>query len=337
MTAIDPSKPVDVVALGAAIVDALASVEDGFLVEHDVAKGAMTLVDHARAEAVHRGVREAREISGGSAANTVAGLASLGARVAFVGKIKEDAAGGLFREDIRRIGVAFDTAPFAANAPGATARCLVLVTPDAQRSMLTDLGVSGLLTVDDLPIETLAQAKIVYLEGYLWDHVETKRAFSAAAAAAKEAGGAVALTLSDAFCVDRHRDSFKELVANQVDILFANEAEILSLYETDDFSAAAAAAARDAPIAVITRSEKGCVVLSDGERHDVAAAPIGALVDTTGAGDLFAAGFLFGLVRGADLQTCGRMGCLAASEVIQHLGARPEINLKALFEEHGLG
>ena len=264
---IDASKPYDVVALGAAIVDILARVEDRFLEEHDVAKGGMTLVDHARAEAVYRAMSQPKEVSGGSAANTVAALAALGGRSGFIGKIKEDPLGEIFRAEIRRIGVDFDTGAFGAEAPGGTARCMVLVTPDAQRSMLTDLGVSGLLTVSDLNDDLLRQSKVVYLEGYLWDHVETMRAFSAAAETAKAAGGEVALTLSDAFCVDRHRDSFKELVAGPVDVLFANEAEILSLYETTDFDAAAQRAAEAAPVAVITRSEKGFVVQSGEERR----------------------------------------------------------------------
>ncbi|MEM9725608.1 MAG: adenosine kinase [Pseudomonadota bacterium] len=333
---IDASKSVDVVALGAAIVDILARVDDPFLQEHDVAKGGMTLVESGRAEAIYRQMENPREVSGGSAANTIAGLSALGGAAAFVGKIKEDALGKVFRDDIKRIGVRFDTPPFGDAAPGATARCMVLVTPDAQRSMLTDLGVSGLLTVSDLPDATIRDAKVLYLEGYLWDNVETKRAFAAAAEQAKAAGGAVALTLSDSFCVDRHRDSFKELVAGQVDILFANEAEILSLYETEDFDAAMAEAARNAPIAVVTRSEKGCVVAEGDARHEAPAAPIKELVDTTGAGDLFAAGFLYGLVRGRPLADCARMGCLSASEVIQHLGARPQMDLKALFEKNGL-
>lgn len=336
MTPIDSSKPYDVVALGAAIVDVLAQVEDGFLEEHDVQKGGMTLVDHARAEAIHRAMSLPKEASGGSAANTVAALAGLGARAGFIGKTKEDRIGEVFRQDIRRIGVEFETPAFPASAPGGTGRCMVLVTPDAERSMLTDLGVSGLLTVSDLSQMMLSQTKVVYLEGYLWDHVETMRAFSAAAESAKTAGGAVALTLSDSFCVDRHRDSFKELVRGQIDVLFANEEEILSLYETTDLEAAAARAAEDAPIAVITRSEKGCIVQSGSERHDAPAENIAALVDTTGAGDAFAAGFLFGLTRGRGLADCGRMGCVAASETIQHLGARPQSDLKALFAAKGL-
>lgn len=334
---IDSTKPYDVVALGAAIVDILAQVEDRFLEEHDVQKGGMTLVDHGRAEAVYRAMAQPKVVSGGSAANTIAALSALGGKAGFIGKIKEDELGDIFRSEIQRIGVAFDTPAFGVATPGGTARCMVLVTPDAQRSMLTDLGVSGLLTVSDLNESLLKQTKVVYLEGYLWDHVETMRAFSAAADAAQTAGGQVALTLSDSFCVDRHRDSFKELVAGPVDALFANEAEILSLYETEDLETAAQKAREAAPLAVITRSEKGCIVLSGDERHDVPAESIASLVDTTGAGDMFAAGFLHGYVNGKDLGTCGRMGCVAASETIQHLGARPQSDLKALFAAKGLG
>lgn len=336
MSLIDQTKPVDVVALGAAIVDILARVDDAFLARHDIPKAGMTLVDKNRAEAIFSDMSDTQAISGGSAANTAAGLAALGATTAFVGKTKDDALGAVFREDIDRVGVAFTTTPFAADAPGATARCMVLVTPDAQRSMCTDLGVSGLLREADLDAAPLATTKTVYLEGYLWDNVETKKAFSAAAAQTKAAGGAVALTLSDTFCIDRHRDSFKELVENQVDILFANEAEILALYETEDFEAALSTAAKHAPLVIVTRSEKGCVVRSGPTRIEEPAAAISALVDTTGAGDLFAAGFLFGLTRGDELDVCAKMGCLAASEIIQHIGARPEADLKALFQQHGL-
>ena len=325
----------DVVAIGAAIVDIVARVDDALLEKHDLPKGGMVLVDHARAGAVYADMREAREISGGSAANTVAGLASLGAKTAFVGKIKDDALGATFANDIREIGAAFAVAPFPANFDGATARSMILVTPDAQRTMCTDLGVSGLLDPDDLPLETIKAAKVLYLEGYLWDREATKESFRKAMAAAKAASGEVALTLSDSFCVDRHRDSFREIVAGPVDILFANEAEILSLYEVDDFDTAVERAAADVSLAALTRSEKGCVAIKDGARAEAAAAPIAELVDTTGAGDLFAAGFLYGHTQGAAPEVCGRMGCLAAAEVIQHLGARPETDLKALFAEHG--
>ncbi|MEO1331009.1 MAG: adenosine kinase [Pseudomonadota bacterium] len=330
------TKTYDVVGLGAAIVDILARVDDAFLGAHGVAKGGMTLVDSGRAEAIYGAMGPAREISGGSAANTIAGLASLGAAVAFAGKIKDDQLGAIFAHDIRAIGARFETPPFPEHAPGATARCMIMVTPDAERSMCTDLGVSGLLSVGDLPAAALSDAQIVYLEGYLWDRPETKRAFGAAMERTKAAGGRAALTLSDAFCVERHRDSFREIIRGPVDILFANEAEILSLYQTEDFEAAADQVAREVPLVALTRSEKGCVVLADGARADVPAEPIEQLVDTTGAGDQFAAGFLYGLTRGAAPEICGRMGCAAAAEVIQHLGARPEADLKALFSDRGL-
>ncbi|MEL6316111.1 MAG: adenosine kinase [Pseudomonadota bacterium] len=330
----------DVVAIGAAIVDILAKVEDGFLAQNAIAKGGMTLVDSARADALHGDMPVQRAVCGGSAANTAAGLAALGARVAFAGKTKDDAMGRVFRDDLATLGVAHPTAPFPADADGATARCMVMVTPDAQRSMCTDLGVSGLFGEAEIPREEIAAAKVLYLEGYLWDREETKAAFKAAMDHAKAHGGRVALTLSDTFCVERHRDSFREIVAGPVDILFANEAEILALYETDDVEIALARATADAPVAVVTRSEKGCVALSRTgsapARADQPAEPIDALVDTTGAGDMFAAGFLYGLTQGRPLSCAARMGCLAAAEVIQHLGARPESDLRALFARKGL-
>ncbi|MCI4664347.1 MAG: adenosine kinase [Neomegalonema sp.] len=329
-------KSLDAIAFGAAIVDILARVDDAFLTEHNIAKGAMTLVEGDRAEAIHSAMPPgAREISGGSAANTIVGMASLGSNVAFGGKIKDDAIGKIFSDDMARIGVAFDTPRFGAHAPGHTARSMILVTPDAERSMCTDLGVSALLRTDDLPMAAIEDSKIVYLEGYLWDHVETKRAFSAAMEAGHAAGAEIALTLSDTFCVERHRDSFLELIHGQVEVLFANEAELLSLYETDDFEQAVAKIDKAVRLAAVTRSEKGCVVLAQGERFDIQAEKIPHLADTTGAGDLFAAGFLFGVANGRDPETCGKMGCLAASEVIQHIGARPERDLKEIFAPRG--
>ncbi len=328
-------KTFDCVGLGAAIVDILARVDDAFLAEHAVPKNAMTLMDGWRAEAIHQAMTGAREISGGSAANTIVGMAALGAKVGFAGKIKDDAIGRIFAEDMARIGVAFETPRFDASAPGHTARSMILVTPDAARSMCTDLGVSALLGEADLPKAAIEDARILYLEGYLWDSDATKRTFSTAMEIGKASGARVALTLSDVFCVDRHRESFLELVNGPVDILFANEMELLALYETEDLDAAVAKLGAAAPLAAVTRSEKGCVVLSDGARSDAPADPIATLVDTTGAGDLFAAGFLYGVARGRDPETCGRMGCLAASEVIQHLGARPERDLKEIFASRG--
>lgn len=326
-------KTYDCVGLGAAIVDILARVDDAFLAEHNVPKSAMTLMEGERAEAIHRAMAGAREISGGSAANTIVGLSSLGARVAFAGKIKDDAVGKIFADDMARIGVDFETPRFGEHAPGHTARSMILVTPDAERSMCTDLGVSALLRESDLPRAALEDTRIVYLEGYLWDAVSTKRAFSTAMDIGGAAGAQIALTLSDTFCVDRHRDSFLELIHGPVDLLFANEFELLSLYETEDLDAAAQKLGQAIGLAVVTRSEKGCIVLANGERIDLPSERVETLVDTTGAGDLFAAGFLYGLARGRDPETCGKMGNLAASEVIQHLGARPERDLKEIFAE----
>ena len=329
-------KTYDAVGLGAAIVDILARVDDGFLDSHCIPKAGMTLMEGPRAETIHQAMRGAREISGGSAANTIVGMAGLGAKVAFAGKIKDDAIGKIFADDMARIGVAFDTPRFAADAPGHTARSMILVTPDAERSMCTDLGVSSQLREDDLPKGAIKDAKILYLEGYLWDSPETKKTFSAAMDIGRAAGAEIALTLSDTFCVDRHRDSFMELVKGPVDVLFANEAELLSLYQTDDLEAAIEKIGGAVKLAAVTRSEKGCIVLGEGVRADVPSVPIAQLVDTTGAGDLFAAGFLFGRANGRSPEECGRMGCMAAGEVIQHIGARPESDLKALFAEHGL-
>lgn len=328
-------KDLDVVALGAAIVDILARVDDAFLAAHDIAKGGMTLVDAERAETIHGAMRDPREVAGGSAANTVAGVAALGGVAAFAGKTKDDRLGNLFRAKMAERGVRFDTPHGPDDLPGATARSMILVTPDAERSMCTDLGVSGLLYANELPRGAIESAKITYLEGYLWDSPDTKHAFEQAVGLAEQARGLVALTLSDTFCVERHRESFKTLVSEYVDILFANEEEILALYQTRDLEEATVRAERETPLAIITRSEKGCIVAADRQQTVIPAYPIEKLVDTTGAGDAFAAGFLLGFCHGRDLETCGRMGCLAAAEVIQHLGARPEHDMKAVFRENG--
>jgi sugar/nucleoside kinase (ribokinase family) len=335
------TKPLDVIALGAAIVDVIGFVSDQFLAEQNAPKAGMMLVDSSRADMIHSAMKVAadgplREIGGGSAANTMAGLAALGAQTHFVGKTKDDALGALFRTDIQSIGVGHGTPILPSSHEGATARCVVMVTPDAQRTMCTDLGVSGRLEADDLPIDLLSAAKITYLEGYLWDRDATKDAFKSAATHTRAAGGKLALTLSDIFCVDRHRESFRTLVEGSVDILFANEAEIGSLFETTDLATALDQAAKATPLVFVTRSEKGCVAIGYGEREEVAAAPIEQLVDTTGAGDLFASGVLYGLIRGRSLHDCARMGCLAASEIVQHSGARPEADLTRLFAAHSL-
>jgi sugar/nucleoside kinase (ribokinase family) len=325
----------DVLGIGNAIVDVIARAEDDFLVAHDMRKGTMALIDEARAEAVYAAMGPAAEISGGSAANTIVGVASLGARAAFIGKVKDDALGNIFTHDIRAAGVAFATVP-AADGPS-TARCYVLVTADGERTMNTYLGAAQNLTTEDIDEAAVRVSAITYLEGYLWDPPEAKAAFKHAAAIAHDAGRRVALTLSDAFCVDRYRHEFLALMrGGVVDIVFANEAELHSLYETADFSSAVSALREDAPLAVVTRSEKGCLVVTRGETQAVPASPVERVVDTTGAGDLFAAGFLAGLARGRDHVTCASLGALCAAEVIQHLGARPEVSLKTLAAERGL-
>lgn len=325
----------DVLGIGNAIVDVIARAEDDFLTKHAMSKGGMALIDEPRAAQIYKSMGPALESSGGSAANTIVGVASFGARAAFVGKVKDDPLGKVFAHDIRAAGVAFDTKP-ASDGP-ATACCYVLVTPDGERTMNTYLGAAQNLHPRDIDPAVIGSAAITYLEGYLWDPKDAKEAFVKAAKAAHDAGRQVALTLSDAFCVGRYRDEFLQLVRNKtVDILFANESELKSLYETADFDTAAAALRKDAKLAAVTRSEKGCVVLTKDKVTEVAASPIEKLVDTTGAGDLFAAGFLFGLARGADHATCGRFGGLAAAEVIQHMGARPESSLKDLAAQSGL-
>jgi sugar/nucleoside kinase (ribokinase family) len=325
----------DVLGIGNAIVDVLARAEDDFLVRHGMRKGAMTLIDEARATGIYDAMGPAVEISGGSAANTIVGCASLGGRAAFVGKVKDDELGRVFAHDIRAAGVAFDTPP-ASEGPS-TARCYVLVTADGERTMNTYLGAAQDLHPQDIDADAVAGAAITYLEGYLWDPKHAKDAFLKAAAAAHEAKRLVALTLSDAFCVDRWRDEFLGLMrAGTVDLLFANEAELRSLYQSADFDSALAALRREARLAVVTRSEKGCVVVSRDQVLAVPACRVEHVVDTTGAGDLFAAGFLFGLAQGATHERAASLGALAAAEVIQHLGARPQASLKALAQERGL-
>jgi adenosine kinase len=295
----------------------------------------MMLIDEARAESIYQAMGPAVEISGGSAANTIVGVASFGGRAAFVGKIKDDELGKVFAHDIRAVGVAFDSKP-AADGPS-TGRCYVLVTPDGERTMNTFLGAAQNLTPGEVDAATVASAAITYLEGYLWDPPHAKEAFRKAATIAHSAGRRVALTLSDAFCVGRYRPEFVDLLrTGTVDLVFANESELLSLYETKDFDEAVKSLRADARLAVVTRSEKGCVVVAKDDTTAVPAAPIKQLVDATGAGDLFAAGFLFGLARGRDHRTCAWLGAMAAAEVIQHIGARPEVSLKDLAGKNGL-
>ena len=325
----------DVLGIGNAIVDVIARTEDDFLVRHQMNKGSMTLIDEPRAEAIYASMGPAIEISGGSAANTIAGVASFGARGAFVGKVKDDTLGKAFSHNIRATGVTFTTR-LATDGPS-TARCYVLVTPDGERTMNTYLGAAQNLSPADLDEKQIAAAGIIYLEGYLWDPPKAKDAFRKAAEIAHRAGRTVALTLSDSFCVDRYRDEFLNLMrTGAVDLVFANESELHSLYQTADFDTALAAVRNDVKLAVVTRSEKGCVVVSRAANEAVRAAPIDRFVDATGAGGLFAAGFMVGLARGKDHRTAARLGALAAAEVIQHLGARPETSLKDLAAQNGL-
>jgi len=325
----------DVLGIGNAIVDVIARAEEDFLLKQGMRKGAMALIDEQRAQAIYDAMGPAVEMSGGSAANTIVGLASLGARAAFVGKVKDDGLGRAFAHDIRAAGVAFDATPAAAGP--STGRCYVLVTPDGERTMNTYLGAAQDLHPGDIDEAAVAASAVTYLEGYLWDPKNAKDAFLKAAKIAHESERKVALTLSDAFCVDRWRDEFLQLMrAGTVDLIFANEAELHSLYQTSDFNAAVKALRADIDVAVVTRSEKGCIVVNPEDIEAVPAFPVDRVVDTTGAGDLFAAGFLSGLARGADDRICGRLGAMAAAEVIQHLGARPETSLKDLASENGL-
>jgi adenosine kinase len=325
----------DVLCIGNAIVDVIARTEDDFLVRQGMSKGAMQLIDEKRAEAIYDAMGPAVEISGGSAANTAVGIASFGARAAFVGKVRDDELGRVFAHDIRAAGVAFDTAPDSGGP--STARSYILVTPDGERTMNTFLGAAQDLHPNDIDADAVAGAAVTYLEGYLWDPPRAKEAFLKAAGIAHGAGRKVALTLSDAFCVGRYRAEFLDLIRNgTVDIVFANQHELLSLYETADFDTAVNALRNDAPLAAVTRSEHGCLVVTRAATEAVPAAPIERFVDATGAGDLFAAGFLVGLSRGQDHRMSARLGVLAAAEVIQHLGARPESSLKALAEQNGL-
>jgi sugar/nucleoside kinase (ribokinase family) len=324
----------DVLSIGNAIVDVLARVDDRFLERHQLAKGMMRLIDEETAEELFADMGPATVISGGSAGNTAAGIASFGGRSAYFGKIKQDQMGELFGHDLRAQGVHFESV--RAIAGPATARSFILVTPDGERTMNTYLGACVNLTVADIVPEIVEASAVTYMEGYLWDRPEAKEAFVKAAAVARKAGRKTAITLSDSFCVDRHRESFLDLIRNQIDIVFANEAEITSLYQTQDFSQALELAANDCEIAVLTRSEKGCVVVSGDALHTVPAHPIEKLVDATGAGDLFASGFLHGFTHGRPLDHCARLGGLAAAEVISHIGARPEVNLAEHARKHGL-
>jgi len=323
--------PFDVVGIGNAIVDVLAHSTDAFLARHSLPKGGMTLIDAHQAQRLYAEMGPGVECSGGSAANTMAGLASLGSRAAYIGKVHDDELGRVFRHDLTAAGVYFATPPMRKGPT--TARCLILVTPDAQRTMQTYLGACTQLGPEDIDADLIAQSKVTYLEGYLFDPPAAKEAFTKAATLAHKAGRKVALSLSDGFCVNRHRAEFLDLVKNHVDILFANENEIGSLYQTVEFDDALQAMRGHCEIAALTRSEKGSVVLAGDEVHIIDAEADVAVVDTTGAGDLYAAGFLHGLATGRSLADCARLGGICAAEVIGHVGARPGQPLDRLIAE----
>jgi sugar/nucleoside kinase (ribokinase family) len=324
----------DVVGIGNAIVDIIGRCDDAFLSKHDLQKGFMRLVDARQVDALYGAMGPGVERSGGSAANTIAGIASFGGSAAFIGRVSDDQFGQVFTHDIRTIGVRYDTP--AANGGLPTALCLILVTPDGERTMNTFLGASTELGTAEVDAALIESARVTYLEGYLFDKPEAKEAFKSAARIAKGAGRKTALTLSDAFCVDRHREDFRNLVENGVDILFANEKEITALFVVNSFSEAVAAVKGACEIAVLTRSEAGSVIVTPQSTIDIRPEAVAKVVDVTGAGDLYAAGFLYGLTRSLSLADCGRLGSLAAAEVISHIGARPEKPLKDLARREGL-
>jgi sugar/nucleoside kinase (ribokinase family) len=328
-------KKYQVVGIGNAMVDVLAKVEDDFLDDNGIEKGIMTLIDTARATELYGKMGPAREISGGSAANTIAGLAALGSRTAYVGKVKDDQLGAIFAHDLRAQGADYDTPLAPASHTAETGRCMVLVSPDHERSMNTYLGVTEFLSPDDIDESQMADAEWLYLEGYRFDGPDSHAAFAKAIAACKGAGGKISVTLSDPFCVNRHRDAFRTLIHDHIDLLFCNEHELKALYETDDLSIAFSLARKDVPMLACTVGANGAYAYVDGtDYHDPATAS--KVMDVTGAGDLFAAGYLHGMVNGRNPISCLRMGNLAAGEIISHIGARPEADLKALFGAHGL-
>jgi sugar/nucleoside kinase (ribokinase family) len=331
----------DVAGLGNAIVDIIASVDDRFLLTHRIAKGGMALIDEFRAKELLKALADSNqalsslhEVAGGSCANTLAGLASLGGNGVYVGKVFDDRLGHVFAKSMSAQGITFTT--HATKTGSATASCLIAVTPDGQRSMSTYLGACRELTPDDVDEDQVARARILYIEGYLWDEETAKQASRKAIAAVKGAGGRIALSLSDSFCVGRFRDEFLHLLDRDVNILFANEDEAKALFQVEDFDGVVAGAKKWGGIVALTRSAKGCVIVEETMTHEIPAAPVSRVIDTTGAGDQFAAGFLYGLTRGKGLADCGRLGVLAAAEVVSHYGARPETPLKELAAKAGL-
>ena len=325
----------DVLAIGNAIVDVMAPADDALLAKEGLTKGGMMLIDADRATSLYQAMGPAQEISGGSAANTLAGMAAMGCKCAFIGQVADDQLGEVFAHDVRALGIDYAT-PVRVGSEVPTARCLILVTPDGQRTMNTFLGASQFLPASALDAAMIQDAAVLYLEGYLWDPEEPRAAMRAAIDAARSAGRKVAFTLSDAFVIDRHRADFLDLLdKGQIDILFSNEAEICSLAEVDDFEAAVASVSAKLPTLVVTRSEKGAIAIHDGQRYAVAAEPIDKVVDTTGAGDLFAAGFLHGQAQGWDVEKSLKLGAACAAEIISHYGARPEADLKAVAAKLG--
>lgn len=320
----------DVIGIGNALVDVITHADDEFLEAEELVKGSMTLIETERAVSLYRAMGSGVEMSGGSAANTMTGVASFGGNACYVGKVSDDDLGDVFGHDLRAVGVAFPNKQATLGVP--TGRCLIVVTPDAQRTMNTFLGVSSLLGPEDVDSLLIAKGKVLYMEGYLWDKPEAKAAYRKAAAASHAANRKVSLSLSDSFCVDRHRDDFRSLVTESVDVLFGNEDELLSLYEVTSFDDAVHAVRADCELAAITRGAAGSVIITHDEIISVPAEPCPEVVDTTGAGDLYAAGFLFGLTHSMSLAECGRLGSVAASEVISHVGARPLVELKKLID-----
>jgi sugar/nucleoside kinase (ribokinase family) len=328
-------KQFQVVGIGNAMVDVLAHADEAFLAANGIGKGIMQLIDMPRAVDLYARIGPAKEISGGSAANTIAGIAHLGGRTAYVGKVKDDQLGAIFAHDLRAQGAVYETSLAAKTTEQETGRCIIIVTPDGERSMNTYLGWSEFLTPADIDDAQMAQAEWIYLEGYRFDGPDSHQAFEKAIAACKGAGGRVSITLSDAFCISRHRDAFHKMIVADVDLLFANRAELLAMYQTEDFATALRLAAAEVAIVACTDGADGAHILSQGQHWHLPAVPT-QIVDATGAGDLFAGAFLWGITNGYDLQTAGKMGNLAASEIISHIGARPEADLRRLFAEAGL-
>ena len=329
------NKPLKVVGIGNAMVDILSHVKDEFLTEHGIEKGIMTLVDRDRASVLYDHIGPSIEISGGSAANTIAGLASLGVATAYIGKVKDDQLGEIFSHDLRAQGASYETPLAGADHPAETGRCTVMVSPDHERTMNTYLGVSEFLMADDIDTEQMADTDWIYLEGYRFDGPDSVAAFAKAIDACKAAGGKVSITLSDPFCVERHRDAFRALIKDHIDLLFCNEHEMRAMYETEDLSVALRIAAAEVDTVACTVGADGAYIWQDGKEFHALATDVD-IVDVTGAGDLFASGYLFGVVTGKDPLTCGQMGCVAAGEIISHIGARPEVDLTGLFKQHGL-